>query len=83
MPKDPFEKIPAAFVEPLESFLAWLELERGLSKNTLIAYARDLVQCVTFLVNEGVADWASVESTQISAWMTSLSRRGAAFWYLQ
>ena len=74
MPNDPFEKIPAAFVEPLESFLAWLELERGLSKNTLSAYARDLVQCVAFLVKEGVADWASVESTQISAWMTSLSR---------
>ena len=78
MPNDPFEKIPAAFVVPIESFLGWLELERGLSKNTLSAYARDLVQCVAFLVKEGVADWASVESTQISAWMTSLSRANFA-----
>ena len=74
MPNNPFEKIPAAFVEPLESFLAWLELERGLSKNTLSAYTRDLVQCVAFLLKEGAPDWASVESTQISAWVTSLSR---------
>ncbi len=78
MPNDPFEKIPAAFVVPIESFLGWLELERGLSKNTLSAYARDLVQCVAFLMKEGVADWASVESTQISAWMTSLSRANFA-----
>ena len=74
MPNNPFEKIPVAFAEPLESFLAWLELERGLSKNTLSAYARDLVQCVAFLVKEGIADWANGESTQISAWRTSLSR---------
>ena len=78
MLNDPFEKIPAAFVVPIESFLGWLELERGLSKNTLSAYARDLVQCVAFLMKEGVADWASVESTQISAWMTSLSRANFA-----
>jgi integrase/recombinase XerD len=73
MPNDPFEKIPAAFAEPLESFLAWLELERGLSKNTLSAYTRDLVQCVAFLLKEGVVDWVSVESAQISAWTRSLS----------
>ena len=57
MPNDPFEKIPVAFVEPLESFLAWLELERGLSKNTLSAYTRDLVQCAAFLLKERAADW--------------------------
>ena len=78
MPNDPFEKIPAAFAEPLESFLAWLELERGLSKNTLSAYTRDLVQCVTFLLKEGVVDWVSVESAQISAWTSSLSLAGFA-----
>lgn len=74
MPKDPFEKIPIAFAEPLESFLAWLELERGLSKNTLQAYTRDLLQCVEFLAGEGVADWQTVEPAQLSAWTASLSR---------
>ena len=74
MPKDPLENIPDTFAEPLESFLAWLELERGLSKNTLQAYARDLAQCVEFFVQEGVADWTQVEPVHVSAWTASLSR---------
>ena len=74
MKSDPFEKLPDAFIEPLESFLAWLELERGLSKNTLLAYTRDLAQCVEFLAKEGVDDWSKVESAHLSAWTASLSR---------
>lgn len=74
MPNDLLDKIPAAFAEPLESFLAWLELERGLSANTLSAYTRDLVQCVAFLAEEGVVDWQQVTSANVAAWMASLSR---------
>jgi integrase/recombinase XerD len=74
MPKDPFQKLPPAFIEPLESFLAWLELERGLSHNTLEAYTRDLTQCVEFLVKAGVEEWAQVEPAHVSAWTSSLSR---------
>lgn len=74
MSKDPLENIPVAFTEPLESFLAWLELERGLSANTLSAYTRDLVQCVEFLANAGVEDWKTVESANVAAWTASLSR---------
>jgi len=74
MSKDPLQNIPIAFTEPLESFLAWLELERGLSANTLQAYTSDLVQCVEFLAKEGVEDWVQVESAHVLAWTTSLSR---------
>jgi integrase/recombinase XerD len=74
MPKDPLENVPVAFSEPLESFFAWLELERGLSANTLSAYARDLVQCVEFLIKLGVEDWARVDASHVSAWTASLSR---------
>lgn len=74
MKSDPLQNVSAAFAEPLESFLAWLELERGLSENTLSAYTRDLVQCVEFLSKEGVADWTQVESAHVSAWTASLSR---------
>lgn len=66
--------IPPAFLEPLESFFAWLELERGLSANTLQAYARDLTQCVAFLAKEGVGDWTEVAPEDVSAWTSSLSR---------
>lgn len=78
MKSDPLKKIPPAFVEPLESFLAWLELERGLSANTLQAYTSDLAQCVEFLAKEGVADWAQVEPVHVSAWTSGLSRAGFA-----
>lgn len=78
MSKDLLDQIPVAFTEPLESFLAWLELERGLSANTLSAYTRDLVQCVEFLVEAGVADWQQVASADVAAWTASLSRAGFA-----
>lgn len=79
MPKDPFQKIPAGLVEPLESFLVWLELERGLSKNTTQAYAGDLAQCAEFLSQkEGVEEWSAVEPAHVSAWTSSLSRQNLA-----
>ncbi|HBR95215.1 MAG TPA: site-specific tyrosine recombinase XerD [Opitutae bacterium] len=74
MSKDPLDQISSTFAEPLESFLAWLELERGLSANTLSAYTRDLVQCVEFLAKEGVENWQQVESAHVAAWTASLSR---------
>ena len=79
MSKDPFQKIPAGFVEPLESFFASLELERGLSKNTISAYTRDLIQCAEFLTEkEGIADWSKVGPNHLSAWSSSLSRQDFA-----
>jgi integrase/recombinase XerD len=45
---------PAAAIEPLMlDFLAYLELERGLSRNTLEAYRSDLLQFGTFLARRG------------------------------
>jgi len=74
MSKDPFADIPHGLVEPVESFLAWLELERGLSANTLLAYSKDLAQCAEFLAAEGLTDWSVVQSSHVSAWTSSLSR---------
>lgn len=78
MPTDPLDKIPDAFAEPVESFLGWLELERGLSKNTIQSYASDLVQCATFLKQQGVADWQAVSEGTVSAWTAHLSRQDYA-----
>src|SRR5688500_4465851 len=46
---------PAArpFPELMLDFLAYLELERGLSRNTLEAYRSDLMQFAGFLAREG------------------------------
>jgi integrase/recombinase XerD len=58
-------------------FLAELEFERGLSRNTLDAYRSDLQQLGAFLHERGVA----VEHAQhadLAAWLTSLAEGGAA-----
>ena len=73
MATDLTSRLPEAFVEPVESFLAWLELERGLSANTIEAYARDLAQYVQFLKQHGVDTWTEVDEAAVSAWNTHLS----------
>jgi integrase/recombinase XerD len=74
MATDPLSKIPQAFAEPVESFLAWLELERGLSSNTIGAYARDLAQYAQYLQKLAVADWSEVNEAAVSAWTAHLGK---------
>ena len=78
MSVDPLKNIPAAFSEPVESFLAWLELERGLSENTRMAYTRDLVQAAQFLKKRGLNSWAEVDAEATGAWSATLGREGYA-----
>jgi integrase/recombinase XerD len=72
MPNDPLDKIPPAFAESVESFLAWIELERGLSRNTIQAYARDLVQCAIFMREKGAGDWTGVDGHMVNQWSAHL-----------
>lgn len=74
MPNDPLVNCPTAYAEPIESFLAWLELERGLSKNTIHAYARDLVQSAQFYAKRGLRGWDAVDGAAASAWTSELSK---------
>lgn len=78
MASDPLDAIPPTFAEPVESFLAWLELERGLSANTIQAYARDLVQCAQFMQARGAGDWAAVDGALVSKWTADLSMKNYA-----
>lgn len=78
MPTDPLDTMPPTFAEPVESFLAWLELERGLSRHTLKAYACDLVQCAQFLQRRGAGDWSAVGGALVSQWTAELSRKDYA-----
>lgn len=73
METDPLSTIPDAFVEPVESFLVWLELERGLASNTIQAYGRDIAQYTDFLLSIGVADWHAVDRAVVSQWTQHLS----------
>jgi integrase/recombinase XerD len=61
-----------AFLPDLDAYLAYLDLERGLSRNTRESYQRDLLQCARFLASRGVADWRSVGPEEAGQWVRSL-----------
>ncbi|HEY4990173.1 MAG TPA: site-specific tyrosine recombinase [Opitutaceae bacterium] len=69
---------PRAFASDLDAYLAYLDLERGLSRNTRESYQRDLEQCAVFAARQGAADWRAVTAAQAGAWVRSLSRGAAS-----
>jgi integrase/recombinase XerD len=63
-------------IEPLVlDFLAYLELERGLSRNTLIAYRSDLLQFGEFLRRRGI-DPLQAQHGDLAAFLAELSAPG-------
>lgn len=63
---------PGAFAHDTDAFLAFIGLERGLSKNTISAYRRDLDQAAVFLARRKAADWRGVTAAQAGEWVHSL-----------
>jgi integrase/recombinase XerD len=68
----------SAFSSDIDAYLAYLDLERGLSRNTRENYQRDLEQCAAFVASQGARDWRTLSAEQAGAWVRSLSRRTAA-----
>jgi integrase/recombinase XerD len=67
-------RAPAAYAGDIDGFIAFLDLERGLSRHTRENYQRDLDQAATWLARQEVADWRTVSPAQASEWLHSLSR---------
>jgi len=67
----------SAFASDIDAYLAYIELERGLARNTREGYRRDLEQCAAFAAGRGAAGWRAVTAEQAGAWLRSLSRRAA------
>ena len=65
---------PPAFEPEISSFLAWVQLEKGLAKNTVLSYEADLTQCSLNLAEQGVRDWRSTQLEHLSNWLSSLTR---------
>jgi integrase/recombinase XerD len=73
LPSDPAAPVAARGSEPLIlDFLAYLELERGLSRNTLEAYRVDLLQCGEFLDRQGLG-WAGAGHGDLAAFLSELA----------
>jgi integrase/recombinase XerD len=69
---------PSGYESDISAFLAWVQLERGLSKNTVESYEADLIQCACFLKEKGSCNWKDVSLENISNWISSLTSDGYA-----
>jgi integrase/recombinase XerD len=66
------------FASDIDAYIAYIDLERGLSRNTRESYQRDLEQCAAFVEGRGASSWRAVTAEHAGAWIRSLSRREAA-----
>ena len=71
-------EIPPGYEPEISAFLAWVQLERGLSRNTVQSYESDLGQCAIFLRDQGAPNWTEVSLEQVSKWISSLTLDGYA-----
>jgi integrase/recombinase XerD len=58
----------------LQEYLRHLTVERGLSKNTLLAYKRDLNRYVSFLQARGIDEIQGIDSKLVAAFSQSLGQ---------
>jgi integrase/recombinase XerD len=62
--------------EYLDIFLAWLLVEKGLSRNTLSAYSRDICSYLGFLEKGGISGLAQVKPTDVAGFLAELRSAG-------
>jgi integrase/recombinase XerD len=74
--RDDHSRTAAAFANPIEAFLGFISLERGLANNTVVSYRRDLDQAAESFARAGAAGWTSVSAGQAAAWVHALSNEG-------
>ena len=72
------DHIPASFLDLAEEFLAWVILERGLSKHTADGYGNDLAACANFMSDMGVGGWFDMDSAHVSSWLVQMGKEGMA-----
>ena len=64
--------------DPATEFLRYLDLQRGVSRHTLRAYATDLAEFRAFLSREGFGDLADADVRAVRAWLAWLHDRKLA-----
>jgi integrase/recombinase XerD len=60
----------------IDTFLNHARVERGLSRNTIDAYSRDLGAFQSFLDGQSISDFEQVDLAVVSQWLQSLTARG-------
>lgn len=62
-----------AMQDGVDDFIAVLLMERGLSKNTAVAYEKDLLQFAAFAAARKRRAWSAVSQDDVSCWLRTLS----------
>jgi integrase/recombinase XerD len=60
----------------IDTFLTMIAVEKGLAKNTVEAYSRDLVRLSEFLVARDIAAWEDTETPHLRSYLSSLRGQG-------
>ena len=61
-----------SLVDPLAEYLAYLELERGLSRTTRISYEQDLRQFAAHAAGRGIGSWGRVRAVHVREFLHAL-----------
>ena len=69
----PPASVSAGYAEPIDDFLAYIELEKGLARNTVKSYETDLKQAGSCLKRLGAAGWIKVTPKHLTGWLHWLS----------
>ncbi len=63
-------------IEPIESFLNYLAVEKGYSEHTIAAYRNDLTGLTDFANKQGIGSWADFSRQNMLSYMLELKERG-------
>jgi integrase/recombinase XerD len=74
----PAAELPGPFAHALEGFLDTLAVEKGLSSNTINAYARDLRDHLASMCSANVKSLGAVDESHLIVYLGRLRRAGAA-----
>ncbi|MSU47448.1 MAG: site-specific tyrosine recombinase XerD [Opitutaceae bacterium] len=72
----PMPAAPPGFADNIDRYLGYVELEKGLARNTAGSYESDLRQAAHFLKKHGATNWTKVSAKHLTAWLHGLSDRG-------
>jgi integrase/recombinase XerD len=60
----------------IDSFLSMVAVEKGLAKNTIEAYSRDLCRLTEFLVSQKISSWEELKPIHLRSYVSLLRKNG-------
>jgi integrase/recombinase XerD len=68
--------LPVVLKDVVDSYLSWVELEKGRSKNTVLGYENDVCQFGEYLNSRfSMTDWHQLNPEHIGEWQAELTRK--------